>query len=563
MTAWDILEIEPDSGERAIKRAYALRLKATRPEDDPQAFQALRQAYEHALSLTGDADAIVPIAGQVSQERTEDIAAITGATAYERTRDGAPQPNAPEQPEAQAQRIWDAFARGRLDTLSCIDRLVASGELLDLQVRDCFELCALRHCAQAQCDDKLREQIAKFFEWDRGDSPAQRELPEQARETMNRLYAYRSHYWLFSHQDDPAVAALLATAPPSNFRATFDRDFTESMRHWTKVIRWGHKNMLAYKLDLQVFEAWEKAVSERRYFKQTATMSLYWGVALFVVIGLCVYLTGWDPSELAMMITFVAVEAATCGAIAWWHLRPPAFLQSERLRQWREWLREVWLDHRHRPAWQFGWLPVYVAGTLLLAVPAPSAVLAFVTGATLLGTALAATFANSTRLTEAGFAIHGLLAFLFGAGLHTNIFRDHSMATTILAVFCSLQVLFRGGGDILTWLGYGPEKRPFARLIWLTGATMLLMTAFSTRTPSLNLQIWLWVLGGFVLTRSSEATSGIFFISLMVMGVARRVVPDIPLHDNLTFIMATLLFALGINMAVNRKEPVALSGQAG
>jgi len=47
---WEILGIEPTTNKKNIKLAYAKKLKAVRPEDDPQAFQALREAYQWALN---------------------------------------------------------------------------------------------------------------------------------------------------------------------------------------------------------------------------------------------------------------------------------------------------------------------------------------------------------------------------------------------------------------------------------------------------------------------------------------------------------------------------------
>ncbi|MBO3276792.1 J domain-containing protein [Pseudomonas schmalbachii] len=49
MSCWEILGLEEEADERAIKRHYARLLKSTRPDEDPAAFQALREAYEQAL----------------------------------------------------------------------------------------------------------------------------------------------------------------------------------------------------------------------------------------------------------------------------------------------------------------------------------------------------------------------------------------------------------------------------------------------------------------------------------------------------------------------------------
>ena len=51
MSPWQELGIEPTGEVGAIRKAYAARLKKSRPEDDPAGFVRLRAAYEAALAL--------------------------------------------------------------------------------------------------------------------------------------------------------------------------------------------------------------------------------------------------------------------------------------------------------------------------------------------------------------------------------------------------------------------------------------------------------------------------------------------------------------------------------
>jgi hypothetical protein len=47
-TIWETLGIEPTTDESVIRRAYARELKQHRPDQDPQGYQQLREAFDAA-----------------------------------------------------------------------------------------------------------------------------------------------------------------------------------------------------------------------------------------------------------------------------------------------------------------------------------------------------------------------------------------------------------------------------------------------------------------------------------------------------------------------------------
>lgn len=211
MNVWTILGIRATSDEREIKRAYATLLKSTRPEDDPVAFQALRDAYEAALNLARYANEHGCQADEDQQQAADHGEQPVYTAAYEWDPEVEPESEpvaetAPVQayqaayefepiaPMTAARRAWADFLTGaHRNTGQQLRELDGRADLLDLEVRECFELCAVQYCAGEGCEDQFRVALAEHFQWEANYAFIYREMPDETAAMMARLRHYRSH----------------------------------------------------------------------------------------------------------------------------------------------------------------------------------------------------------------------------------------------------------------------------------------------------------------------------------------------------------------------------------
>ena len=75
---WDVLGIEPTNDKTVIKRAFSKLAHKTNPEDDPEGYSKLHEAYKAALSYAAGEhiDSVDPTAGTSQKESDYDFTSL-------------------------------------------------------------------------------------------------------------------------------------------------------------------------------------------------------------------------------------------------------------------------------------------------------------------------------------------------------------------------------------------------------------------------------------------------------------------------------------------------------
>lgn len=157
MNCWGVLDIERTDDIGLIRRAYARLLKQHNPEDDPEGFQRLRQAYDAAVQWAETAAAraeFVPTSAPAS--------APVDASESEPQRDGRER-----QFSALIAPVLDALASGDEETaLQLLTAAAADPRSVDFEWREAFERRLAAGLSAHTMSAEFLDRVAQLFQWD-------------------------------------------------------------------------------------------------------------------------------------------------------------------------------------------------------------------------------------------------------------------------------------------------------------------------------------------------------------------------------------------------------------
>ncbi|WP_175948141.1 hypothetical protein [Burkholderia pyrrocinia] len=365
---WSVLEIESDSDERAVRRAYARVLKQQRADEHPDQFQALRSAYEHALVLARLAARDVTSAAietDGADSGRQPVGTECSSLPGDASRDsGSETPNRPELPPSvetldaagEATRIWDTFAAepDNVTSRRSITELFSS--VVSIALRDELEWCALLYCLRDDIPDDCRRDIAAVLNWRESSGHLMQRNFFVARQALTKVFADDEYREL--ERRFPLSVDLLQKPHPGMAKALFL--LTDSGRHRAMQtllfsLQTSCANARILRFDSEQIAFWERACTRRTKWGRLCTMTPLLGIWCGVLFakGISVAHLGgghsaWRGREWAIVAAVALLTMLVYGIAG--------FGSSPLLSRWQRIARE-------NSGARYGWIALWLTAT--------------------------------------------------------------------------------------------------------------------------------------------------------------------------------------------------------
>jgi hypothetical protein len=331
---WSELEVAVHADERTLRRAYARILKERRVDEDVEAFQRLRGAYELALNLArqqrpSDDEPLPrpsqPATSMVTSGAPASVPALasggdTAPVIAPQTPEHEPSP-AVRQPEISspvlAARLWADFVA----TLGSRDAPAALAELFDgvvsLSTRDELERLALAYCLRDDVPVGLCGDIVNALGWRDDAKHLLRRDPVAVQRVLSKA-AVKDNFAALC-QRFPRAMAHLTDQPCGSVKAFWvlsEQRMRAEMEKLLPMLRGYYADVMRWEMDPSAIAFWSDRLEAQRRCEQR------WVPVLFVgaCIGALLAMAAGDQGAARLDLLFSRIGTAIVGVAAVLHV---------------------------------------------------------------------------------------------------------------------------------------------------------------------------------------------------------------------------------------------------